>query len=148
RREQKARTRSDESLQALFCTDPVDEGWLRATGDGARALYGLLTAQNAAAPSMVAVNSDFGAAPVDQRVPRVSFIVLTASGPTHLPACLASLAALDYPRDAVEVIVVDNGSREDPTDAVQKHYPGAHLIRHERNLGFCGGNNSGAAASS
>jgi GT2 family glycosyltransferase len=147
RREQKARTRSDESLQALFCSNPVDEGWLRAAGDGARALYGLLTVQNAAARSMVAVNS-VGGAPVDQRVPRVSFIVVTASGPAHLPACLASLAALDYPRDAVEVIVVDNGSREDPTDAVQKHYPGAHLIRHERNLGFCGGNNSGAGASS
>jgi GT2 family glycosyltransferase len=78
----------------------------------------------------------------------VSVIVLTASGPRHLPDCLDSLAALDYPRDAVEVIVVDNGSAEDPRPAVARHYPSARVIRNDRNLGFCGGNNVGVSAAS
>ena len=148
RHEQRARSRSDAALQPLFSSDPIDDAWLKATGDGARALVEFMTAESAATRSMVAVTSDLGAARLEEPVRRVSFIVLTASGPTHLPACLASLAALDYPKEAVEVIVVDNGSPDDPTDAVATHYPGARLIRHARNLGFCGGNNSGVAASS
>ena len=84
-----------------------------------------------------------GAAPGDQD-PEVSVIVLTATGPRHLPACLTSLAALEYPADKREVIVVDNGSPEDPTAAVRTHYPSARIIRLERNLGFCGGNNLAA----
>jgi GT2 family glycosyltransferase len=75
-------------------------------------------------------------------------IVLTALGPTHLPDCLDSLAALDYPRDAVEVIVVDNASAEDPSAVVARRYPGARVVRNASNLGFCGGNNSGVRAAS
>ena len=40
----------------------------------------------------------------------VSVIVLTASGAQHLPDCLDSLRRQDWPRDRLEVIVVDNGS--------------------------------------
>jgi GT2 family glycosyltransferase len=83
------------------------------------------------------------AAPGDNG-PEVSVIVLTTTGPRHLPACLASLGALDFPEEKREVIVVDNGSPEDPTAAVRTHYPSARMIRLERNLGFCGGNNVAA----
>ena len=68
---------------------------------------------------------------------------MTRLGPTHLPACLDSLAALDYPREQVEVIVVDNASAVDPAEVVERHYPGARVLRQDRNRGFCGGNNVG-----
>lgn len=80
--------------------------------------------------------------------PRVSVIVLTASGARHLPDCLDSLRQHDWPADRTEVIVVDNASTEDPTAAAQRHYPGVRLIRSSRNLGFSGGNNLGARAAS
>src|SRR6185295_17682302 len=60
--------------------------------------------------------------------------------------CLDSLAALDYPATSVEVIVVDNGSQDDPTETIRRHYPSARVIRNGRNLGFCAGNNVGVAA--
>ena len=78
----------------------------------------------------------------------VSIIVLTASGAQHLPDCLDSLGQQDWPRDRLEVIVVDNGSRQDPTDVAGRHFPGVRVVRTGRNLGFSAGNNAGAAAAS
>jgi GT2 family glycosyltransferase len=47
----------------------------------------------------------------------------------------------DYP--AIEVIIVDNASREDPTASFLAVYPEARVIRNASNLGFSGGNNAG-----
>lgn len=46
----------------------------------------------------------------------------------------------------LEVIVVDNGSKEDPTDAFKAIYPDVKVILNGRNLGFTGGNNVGIRA--
>jgi GT2 family glycosyltransferase len=43
----------------------------------------------------------------------------------------------------LEIIVVDNGSDEDPTPAWKIKYPTVKFIRSEVNLGFAGGNNLG-----
>jgi GT2 family glycosyltransferase len=53
---------------------------------------------------------------------------------------LESLKKISYPN--IEVIIVDNASREDPTSIVENH-PWIKFIRSERNLGFAGGNNLG-----
>jgi len=45
--------------------------------------------------------------------------------------------------DNVEVIIVDNGSREDHKQKFTEEYPGLIYIRSEENLGFAGGNNLG-----
>lgn len=43
----------------------------------------------------------------------------------------------------IEIIVVDNGSKENPVPKWQTKYPEARFIRSETNLGFAGGNNLG-----
>lgn len=43
----------------------------------------------------------------------------------------------------IEIIVVDNGSNEDPVPAWKEKYPAVIFIRSEKNLGFAGGNNLG-----
>jgi GT2 family glycosyltransferase len=43
----------------------------------------------------------------------------------------------------IEVIVVDNASKEDPTQIFKEVYPEAVVIRTKANLGFSGGNNEG-----
>jgi GT2 family glycosyltransferase len=48
--------------------------------------------------------------------------------------------------EPVEVIVVDNASREDPTRSFEAAYPGVQVIRNSANLGFSGGNNAGIRA--
>jgi len=45
--------------------------------------------------------------------------------------------------DQIELILVDNGSKEDHCDAYLEMYPGLIYIRSEKNLGFAGGNNLG-----
>ena len=79
-------------------------------------------------------------------VPAVSVVILVAGGPAHLPDCLESLRAQTYPADEREVVVVDNNSAEDPAPVVERHYPGARVIRNASNLGFAAGNNVGLRA--
>jgi GT2 family glycosyltransferase len=65
-----------------------------------------------------------------------------------LEATCALLKSLHNSRyEMLEVIVVDNGSNEDPTEAVKQIYPAARVIISEKNLGFSGGNNLGIRAS-
>lgn len=48
--------------------------------------------------------------------------------------------------DNMEVIVVDNGSKEDEASILQEHYSNIKAIRSSQNLGFAGGNNVGIKA--
>lgn len=48
--------------------------------------------------------------------------------------------------DTLEVIVVDNASREDEASEIEHRYPAVKVIRSDRNLGFAGGNNLGIKA--
>lgn len=50
--------------------------------------------------------------------------------------------------DELEVIVVDNGSRNDEAKVIAERYPQVKTIRSEQNLGFAGGNNIGIKAAS
>ena len=45
--------------------------------------------------------------------------------------------------DKLEVIVVDNASKEDEAAVIGQKYPFVTIIRSEKNLGFAGGNNLG-----
>jgi GT2 family glycosyltransferase len=55
--------------------------------------------------------------------------------------CVASLRLSDYA--SLEIVVVDNASREDPTPAIEARYPKVSVLRTSRNLGYGGGNNIG-----
>jgi cellulose synthase/poly-beta-1,6-N-acetylglucosamine synthase-like glycosyltransferase len=54
--------------------------------------------------------------------PKVSVVVPVHNGARTIAACLGSLMALDYPKEALEIIVVDNNSR-DATPDIIKQYP-------------------------
>lgn len=75
--------------------------------------------------------------------PFVSVIVLNYNGLVFLDRCFSSLEQLSYPRDAFEVILVDNASSDRSVPFVQQRFPWVHIIRNRVNLGFAGGNNAG-----
>ncbi|MFP6662796.1 MAG: glycosyltransferase family 2 protein [Deltaproteobacteria bacterium] len=66
----------------------------------------------------------------------VSFAIVTRRGPELLADCLASLAALDYPSERIEILVHDNASRSGLADWLYAHYPAIRLECSSQNLGF------------
>src|SRR5688572_26442584 len=57
---------------------------------------------------------------------------------------LKSLRNITYP--AIEIIVVDNASVQNPLPTISAEYPEVKVIVSEKNLGFAGGNNLGIEA--
>lgn len=72
----------------------------------------------------------------------VTIVITTYNHAHYLAAALDSVFAQTVP--ATEVIVVDDGSRDDPA-AVVARYPGVRLIR-QQNQGLSGARNTGIAA--
>jgi len=72
---------------------------------------------------------------------KVIAVVLNWNGLEDTLACLQSLSALDY--EALETIVVDNGSRVSPRAAVSESHPQVEVIENDVNLGYAAGNNVG-----
>ena len=56
------------------------------------------------------------------------------------------LDTLPLEDDSIEVIVVDNASKEDEATQIEQRYPQVKVIRSNENLGFAGGNNLGIQA--
>ena len=75
--------------------------------------------------------------------PDVSVIIVTWNGRHFLEACLSALEAQQGV--TFETIVVDNGSNDGTADFVRERFPSARVVALQRNLGFAGGNNIGAA---
>lgn len=73
------------------------------------------------------------------RQPLVSIVTVNYNQTELTLALLESIRRQDYA--PVQVIVVDNGSRENPTQIIQTRFPDTICIRSEQNLGFAGGNN-------
>ncbi|HJO03956.1 MAG TPA: glycosyltransferase family 2 protein [Acidobacteriota bacterium] len=74
---------------------------------------------------------------------RVDVVVVSFNRRELLARCCESVAALG---EQVHLIVVDNASEDGSADMVQQRFPEASLIRSQRNLGFGGAANRGAAA--
>ena len=56
------------------------------------------------------------------------------------------LGTLPLEDDSIEVIVVDNASKQDEATQIEQRYPQIKVIRSRENLGFAGGNNLGIQA--
>jgi GT2 family glycosyltransferase len=69
--------------------------------------------------------------------------VLNYDGGDMTLRCLDALRELDYPRDRVEVVLVDNGSIDGIADRVRDERPDVVLLEPLANLGFAGGCNLG-----
>jgi hypothetical protein len=71
-------------------------------------------------------------------------LVVTVSYNTRdlLADCLQSvLMGFEHSSLTGEVCVVDNASADGSAEMVRQDFPGVHLIAHDQNLGFAGGNN-------
>ena len=76
-----------------------------------------------------------------QTEPVVAVLVLNWNRHQELVECVRSLQANDYPR--MRIYVIDNGSRQESIDYIRRSLTNATIIENQRNLGFCGGFNTG-----
>jgi GT2 family glycosyltransferase len=74
-------------------------------------------------------------------------IVLNYDGLEHLEPCFASLGRVDYPAEALELMLFDNGSTDGSVPFVREAFPEVRIVEAGRNLGFAAGNNRAAAQS-
>ncbi len=73
---------------------------------------------------------------------QVSIITINFNGLADTCALIDTITF----NDNMEVIVVDNASREDEAGEIERRYPTVRVIRSSQNLGFAGGNNLGIKA--
>jgi GT2 family glycosyltransferase len=74
-------------------------------------------------------------------LPRVCILILTYNQRELTAACLASLAASNYPN--AEIVVLDNASSDGTAEMVRREYLRVHFIQNGANLGYAEGNNVG-----
>ena len=77
---------------------------------------------------------------------RVSIFVINFNGRQHLTDLLMSLQAQNY--HDYEIIVVDNGSKDDSVEYIQQAFPEIRVIALPDNTGFAEANNIAAEAAS
>lgn len=73
-------------------------------------------------------------------MPRVRCVVLNYNAGADLLRCVESLVALDWPRDALEIVVVDNASSDGSVAPVVDAFPEVVVRRNLTNVGFSGNN--------
>lgn len=70
--------------------------------------------------------------PID-RWPSVTVAVCTRNRTAQLPECLDALAALDYPAELLDLVVVDNARNDSATeDLIRTRYPGVRYVHEPR----------------
>ena len=77
--------------------------------------------------------------------PLVSVIIVTYNSRSFVEHCLDSVITCGYP--SIEVIVVDNNSKDGTADFVGVKYPGVILVRNTTNMRFSNGINIGITKS-
>ena len=71
----------------------------------------------------------------------ISIIIANYNGVHFLRDCLDSLKSQSY--QDIEILVVDNGSKDESVEFLKEHYPEVKIIQSGENLGFAGANNLG-----
>jgi GT2 family glycosyltransferase/glycosyltransferase involved in cell wall biosynthesis len=71
-----------------------------------------------------------------QVTPRVSLLLVNFNGLEHLKPCLDSIDLLDWPKDFLEVLCVDNASSDGSLELLAANYPWVKVLPQETNLGF------------
>jgi GT2 family glycosyltransferase len=69
--------------------------------------------------------------------------VLNYNGLSYIDDTFQALAKVDYPRDRMEVIMVDNGSSDGSVKHVKEKFPSVKVLELDDNYGFAEGNNRG-----
>lgn len=84
--------------------------------------------------------------------PKVSVVIVNLNGKRHIENCLASLHELDYPKDSLQIVFVDNASSDGSIQLLEargeRREGRLKLITNKENVGFAGAVNQGVKEAS
>ena len=69
--------------------------------------------------------------------PAVSIITVNYNGIRYLADLFNSISKLDYPKERIQTIMVDNCSSDSSVDFVKNNYPFVEIISHGPKHRFC-----------
>ncbi|MCG9478766.1 MAG: glycosyltransferase family 2 protein [Actinomycetia bacterium] len=75
--------------------------------------------------------------------PLLSIVTVNFNGKDFLSSLFDSISNLNYSRDKLQVIMVDNASTDGSVDLVKEKYPWVQIAALKKNTGYAGGNNEG-----
>lgn len=84
----------------------------------------------------------------DVRLGLVSVVLINFRGTPDTLDAIAYLGNIDWPKDRIEIVVVENGSADNSAELIRASAPHVKLVISKTNEGFAGGCNLGVAASS
>lgn len=87
-------------------------------------------------------------APDARELLSIAIVIPNFNGERDLPGCLDSIRDLDYPRELLETIVVENGSTDASRELLERDYPWVTVLPQPGNLGFAPAVNLGVQAAS
>jgi GT2 family glycosyltransferase len=76
-------------------------------------------------------------------VRRILILIVTWNKKEYVLDLLRSVHEISYPEEAIDILVVDNDSRDGTADAIATGYSKVHILRNPENLGGTGGFNAG-----
>ncbi|WP_026884431.1 glycosyltransferase [Clostridium akagii] len=74
----------------------------------------------------------------------VSFIIVNYNGLQHLKECFETIQSLNYNKNKIQCIMVDNGSTDGSVQFVESKFPYVDIIKNDTNEGFAKPNNDAA----
>jgi GT2 family glycosyltransferase len=75
--------------------------------------------------------------------PLISIITVNFNGIRFLNNLFDSITNLNYPRDKIQIIMVDNNSKDGSVEFVKNKFPQVDIVALDENKGYAGGNNEG-----
>jgi GT2 family glycosyltransferase len=75
--------------------------------------------------------------------PLISIITVNFNGIRFLNNLFSSIINLNYPPEKIQIIMVDNNSRDGSVEFVKNKFPQVDIVALKENKGYAGGNNEG-----
>lgn len=84
---------------------------------------------------------------LQQHCPKVLVIIVTWNKKDYVLNLLKCLEQIEYPREQLDILVVDNASEDNTVSAIKQQFPDVQIIQNKENIGGTGGFNTGLAYS-
>ena len=76
---------------------------------------------------------------------KILIIIVTWNKKEYVIDLLNSLSAINFPRDQLDILVIDNASNDGTVEALESQFDDIQIIRNAENIGGTGGFNTGLA---